>query len=428
MKNSKKIKVLVVVIMAMSLMFQSCDKVLDPPDESTSDKVDRMKWNFEFDTPSYHSLINPVPAIDEEGNIYAIADVQAVPGGTQILKLSADGAKLWSKTINKSVASRPIYQDGKLYFLLENELFCFDASNGEKVWSVENAATFTIIALNSQKIYVTRFVDDGFLGSNYLEAYDLDGNKVWSEHIKYSETDTIAFPYTMSIRENQIYLGVLAEIGESNFAILNYQDNGDAVEKTWSWLGPVDYTTGNNYFFRDFAIDDNSNLLFAMEDKGVQYVFSVSSEGLLNWSSPTSLDKTIVNVAVDGDGDAFVSYDKCEKISAGASVWTSDSKTDWTYEGLAAQSPVISKNGNLVYNNFSSIVASVTPAGDYEWEQYIYPCDICTEEFHNLTMNTNGEIIVVSKFRVYCFTGDGSALAEKGWPKVYGNYGNTASK
>jgi hypothetical protein len=140
------------------------------------------------------------------------------------------------------------------------------------------------------------------------------------------------------------------------------------------------------------------------------------------------LEKEIVDVSIDKDGNFYTAYDKVEKLSAASTLWTSESKKDWKYEGLASQAPIITQNGSLIYSNFSSILTCVKADGTFDWEQYIYPCDICTEEFHNATVSTNGDVIVISKFGVYCFSGDGSSLAEHGWPKTYANYGNTSSR
>ena len=424
----KSLKVVVFALLAMSFMFQSCDKILDPPAEDEKDKVDKLSWYYDLDEVMYASLINPTPAIDENGNIYITADVKGLSGGTQIMKLSSGGAKLWSIKKNNSVVSRPIYQDGKLYFLLGTSLYCLNADDGSEIWSVEEACTSQIISITNNKIYLTRWEDVNVLGKNYLEAYDLDGNKIWSEYIKYSDTDTVNFPYAMSVRDNQIYLGVLAEVGESNFAIINYQDDGSQVSKNWTWLGPENFTTDNQYHFKDLPIDDNNNLYFNMQHNGDQYIFSITSEGTDNWSKVTSMDRTINSLAVDEEGNCYYAYDKCEKLNASGDIWISEPKKDWTYEGLDAQAPVLSKNGTLAFCNSSSLLTSLKADGSFNWEQYVYPCDVCTEEFHNLTIAPNGNIIIISKTKVYSFIGDGSGLAEKGWPKVYGNYGNTASK
>lgn len=429
MKNLWRLFSMLLVIVVL----QSCDELLDPPsgDNTQDDKVERLKWKVDFDEVAAASLLNPVPAVDPSGNVYVLADVKDIPGATQIMKISPSGEKLWSVREKLSVASRIMYQDEKLYFIISNTLFCLNAADGTELWSVAKAATYNIIAMNNERIYLTRWQDTNVVGRSFIDAYDLSGNRVWSHRIFFPGTDSVYsnnFPYTMSLHGNQIYLGVLAEVGDAEFGIIAYQDNGDAPEEKWNWLAPDNFSSGNQYYFRDFAIDNDNNLLFRLTNDGVQYIFSVSENGITNWSAASGQQKEIVDVSINGEGDFFTAFDKVEKLSSAGDIWTSEAKKDWDYEGLAAQAPIITQNGNIIYSNNSAILSLLKADGSLEWEQYIYPCDICTEEFHNIALTPGGDIIVVGKFRVYCFEGDGSGLPENAWAKTYGDYGNTANK
>lgn len=404
-------------------IFQSCeDGVLPKPDDN---KIDRLKWSYDFPAVMGFSLINTVPAIDENGNIYVLADIQS---GGFLTKLSSTGDEKWTLNLDDFPISRVIYFDGRLYYINNGILICRNANDGSQIWSAESTGAQEIFALNEDKIYTTNFVDIGFFGQAHLNAYNHDGNKIWETNIRYSETDTIAFANTITLNTNNIYVGIYTEVDNSEFAIINYVDNGNTVTKQWTWLAPEDYSVGGaNPRIKDFAIDDNNNLVFGMENSSLQYVFSVSNQGNENWRTATSLSDIISNVTVDGNGDCYVSYDKCEKIGQGGIVWTSDVKADWQYSGLVSKGPVISTDGNIRYENFSKILASCDPSGDYLWEQF-WGCELCNDEFHNMTINHNGDVIIIGKANVYCFEGNGSALSENGWPKRYGNYGNTSSK
>jgi len=48
---------------------------------------------------------------------------------------------------------------------------------------------------------------------------------------------------------------------------------------------------------------------------------------------------------------------------------------------------------------------------------------------HPLAMDNDGNLIsyATEKGVLYCYKGDGSKLATKGWPKGYGDMGNTSS-
>jgi len=424
MKTNSIIFKLIFPLVALTLLFQACAPGDLPNADNT--KHDRQKWSYDFSTVMAASLYNQVPAIDEEGNIYLIADVQS---GGDIIKLSADGKEQWTKSESNYPMSRIIYLGNKVYYINNQALICRDASNGEKIWDTEVSGAQSIFAINNSKIFVTRFVDEGFLGSNHLAAYHLDGTLAWETKIKYSETDTVAYANAISVNGNNIYVGVLAEVGSSEFAIINYVDNGDHASKSWTWLAPGDFSVGGGSpRIKDFAIDDNGNLIFGMENSGTEYVFSVSPAGADNWNAVSNLTKIISNVSVDGDGNCYVAYDKCEKINNSGVVWTSTStKTDWDYRSLFSKSPAIDNEGNLYYVDLSTMLTAVSPQGDSLWSQY-YGCNLCNDESHNVTINRNGDVIVISKAGVTAYKGEGTGLSDKGWPKVFGNYGNTASK
>ena len=413
-----------ILIAAAILLMQSCEEGLLP--DPGDNQIDRLNWSYDFETVMAFSLYNRVPAIDEAGNIYVVADVQY---GGQIVKLTADGSEIWSTTESSFPLSRLIYFDGKIFYQNDNQLVCCNAVDGSKLWETAAVNIFQTFALTPEKIYTTNFEDNGIFGcNNSLVAFDHSGNKIWETKIKYSENDTITYPNAISVVDNNIYLGIFAEVDESDFAIINYVDEGNSVSKNWTWLAPEDYSVGGGTpRIKDFAIDDNNNLVFGMENSGTQYVFSLNASGTENWRTATTLPKIISNVTVDGNGDCYASYSFVEKLNESGIIWTSGTKADWLYEGLVSKAPVISKDVNLTYENVSQILTSISPDGEFLWEQF-WDCELCNNEFHNLTINRNGDIIVITKAGVYCFDGDGTGLSDKGWPKRYGDYGNTSSK
>ncbi len=415
---------ILIVFTAIMLLLQSCEEglLIDPNDN----QIDRLNWSYDFETVMAFSLYNRVPAIDEHGNIYVAADVQY---GGQITKLAANGNEIWSVKVGDFPLSRLIYFNEKLFYQNDNKLICVSAIDGSELWNTPVVGGFGTFALTPNKIYTSNFEDGGIFGcNNSLLAFDHSGNKIWETKIKYSENDTITYPNAISVNGNNIYLGIFVEVGDSDFAIVSYTDEGNSVSKQWSWLAPEDYSVGGGTpRIKDFAIDDNNNLVFGMENSSTQHVFSVSNAGVTNWQTATTLSKIISNVTVDANGNCFVAYDKCEKVNQGGVAWTSEIKTDWQYEGLVSKAPVLSKDGNITYENISKILTSLAPDGAFLWEQF-WGCELCNDEFHNLTINRNGDIIVVTKAGVFSFKGDGTGLSDKGWPKRYGDYGNTSSK
>lgn len=406
------------------ILLHSCEEGDLPNSDNT--QIDRLKWSYDFEDVMAFSLLNNVPAIDEAGNIYFIADVQY---GGQIAKLDPNGNELWSVNETDFPLSRVIFFNGKLFYQNNNQLVCRDAANGSELWATDVVLGYQTFALTPEKIYTTNFEDGGIFGcNNSLVAFDHSGNLVWETKIKYSPNDTITYPNAISVVGNEIYLGIFVEVNNSEFAIVNYTDEGTGVTQNWSWLSPDHASVGGGSpRIKDFAIDDNNNIIFGMEIGGTQTLFSINALGTENWRSATALPEIISSVSVDGNGNCYAAYSDVEKVNAEGIVWESDYNTEWIYDGFTSKAPVISMLGNLSYENTSRIAASIGPDGAFLWEQF-YGCDLCNDEFHNIAINRNGDIIVIGKANIYCFEGDGSALSDKGWPKQYGNYGNTSSK
>jgi len=413
-----------ILFIAIILLFQSCEENDLPNPDNT--QIERLKWSYDFEPVMAFSLINQVPAIDEESNIYFAANVQS---GGQLVKLDALGDEIWSINEPDFPLSQIIYYNGKIFYETDNQVVCRNAVDGNLIWSTDVVLGYQTFALTPEKIYTSNYVDGGIFGcNNSLVAFDHLGNKVWETKIKYSPNDTITYPNAISVVGNNIYLGIFVEVDNSEFAIINYVDEGNSVTKNWSWLSPEHSSVGGGSpWIKEFAIDDNNNIIFGINISGTQTIFSINALGTENWRSATSFQNNITSVSVDAKGNCYSAYSDIEKINEGGIVWKSEYKADWQYEGLWSIAPVVSMSGNLTYENKSRIAASIGSDGTYLWEQY-YGCKLCNDEFHNITINRNGDIIIIGKANIYCFEGDGTGLSNKGWPKKYGNYGNTSSK
>ena len=424
MKNTISTFKILISILVLAFFVQSCEEGDLPAPDNT--KNDRELWSYDFSTVSYASLYNQPPAIDESGYIYIIADVQ---DGGDIIKLAPDGTEQWVKSESDYPMSRIIYSDNKLFYLNNNSLICRSAASGEKVWESNAPGANTLFALKGDKIYTNKYVDEGVLGKNYLVSYNTNGDKVWEARLKYSDTDTVSFPNAISVNGNNIYVGILADENNAEFAILNFVDEGDHASKSWSWLAPAGFSVGGGApRIKEFSFDKNDNLLFGMEDGNTEYVFSVNASGTENWHTATSLSRIISSVTIDGDNNCYVAYNHCEKIDKDGVVWSSNTiMPNWDYTSLFSKAPVIDDKGDLYYLDLSTMLTAVSSQGDSLWSQY-YGCNLCNNEFHNLTISYRGDIIVVSKAGVAAYKGSGSEISGMGWPKVYGNLANTGSK
>jgi len=415
------------LLFALSLSNTSCDlNNIKLPDNN----INRLKWVYNIGDISVNSLPNPVPAIDEDNNIYAYVSNHSKD---DFIKLNSLGKGVWSRN-GGGITSRIVYSNNLLYYVKNStSIACSRASDGTEVWVTDHAINGNRFAVTDTRIYTTDFRDNGFLGVNYIKAFDLDGIEKWEKEIRYSDTDTINFPYAISVNGSDIYVGVLEETNNSSFAILKYKDNGDEAIKLWSWLAPEDFTTeGVNGRFNDIAIDDSGNILFAMSKDGTQFIFSVSSNGTENWHTETAQEKVISFVTVDKQGNAYSSYSTTEKSGSAGKIWNTNLKSDWEFEGFSSKGPALSNNGNSYSIDDSKLLTAIDNTGKVLWEQHYEPGTnsglSVDEQFQNITINRNGDIIIIGKFEIKCFKGDGSGLLEGGWPKEFGNYGNTASK
>lgn len=425
---NKNFKILLVVLFS-ALMFQSCNDTF----KKKNNKEERVNWTFSFTDIPNNPLRGYVPAIDESGNIYFFHYDNA-------FKLNSAGKKIWEKNVGAAGYSRLIYFDNKLYFLSDKLLKCVDAQTGETVWSKEIGKTnINSIVLNSNRIYTVTTTSESLTDTkSTLYAYDILGNKLWEKVIKYTndaDEELITLVQNFSVSGNKIYLACFIEDvdggdNDAQLAIMEYSDNDDAATKTWTWTSPAEtnYDQSIKSYYGDLAIDDNGNILFAMSGNGGQSVYSISNTGVTNWVAPISSNKPALNIVVDGTGNAYTSYDAIEKVANGSKLWTSAINNDWEYGGLTSIGTVISEEGNISSVNLNSILTSVDKEGNVLWEQFYEKYEQGYNEFNSITINRNGDIIVLNKYGVTAYEGDGTALSTKGWPKVYNNYGNTGSR
>jgi len=181
------------LLFALSLSNTSCDlNNIKLPDNH----INRLKWVYNIGDISVNSLPNPVPAIDEDNNIYAYVSNHSKD---DFIKLNSLGKGVWSRN-GGGITSRIVYSNNLLYYVKNStSIACSRASDGTEIWVTDHAINGNRFAVTDTRIYTTDFRDNGFLGVNYIKAFDLEGIEKWKKEIRYSDTDTINFPYAISV-------------------------------------------------------------------------------------------------------------------------------------------------------------------------------------------------------------------------------------
>ncbi len=145
MKQLTKLSVaMVAVFTVMILMFPSCDKVLDNPDNSNLNKGDTV-WIYEIPEAEALSIPDALMAIGKNGDIYfEVRDVNNIDN-PRVYAITKDGKFKWkteplddnglniSRMLNSAIV---VADDGTLYCTSGPFLYSINPSNGQadKIW------------------------------------------------------------------------------------------------------------------------------------------------------------------------------------------------------------------------------------------------------------------------------------------------------
>lgn len=411
--------ILIMVVLAFALT--SCDKNNNPinPDPDPSSGDHPLLWSYDLGNGS---LADVMPAIDENDNIY-FSMAKEDGSGVFVFALDKNGNELWKKEVAGTSTDKVTYASGKVFAVTENPvaIHCIQTSGGSILWSKDYTAEYDFewipqVAINNDKVYLST----GQFIYGFLLALDFDGNELWIK-----QGPTMGPAYSFSVFGSELYF----TDGDN---LYRYDDNGTSCDSIWAYdLMEGKSSVGQKNIFDAynvvFGTDDNlylrNGLKIEIVSRAGQLVNQINL-GDAFYNSYSGIILTADNSIVIGNGNLL------KYSSAGTMEWETDINDGWLVNPYFQTAPVLSSNGDF-YDAQTFGLYSVKENGTLNWRDNA-ETGAGTEygNLHPPVLTHEGNIVSVSSEQsmVRCFKGDGHGLATSGWPKVYGDYGNTSSK
>lgn len=405
----------IIAISLIALVFTSCKKVDNPilpnPDPETGEH--RQLWSYDF---GIGSLADITPAIDENDNTYfSMSD----PEGTSIVvfALGNDGNELWKKSLTGSATSKVIYAYNKVFVAgsKPSAVYCLNAASGNIEWEHDFSTEYNFFGAPAMAFTNNRlYISVAELIGSYLMAFDNSGNEVWKQVCETAGMN-------ISVSGNAIFT-------RSGNTIQRYDDNGNTCDSAWT----LKTETNANRFLTavvDLPIGSDGNIYF--RDASDIFVVSPSGQLINSILLDASFDNSPSNILLTSDNDILIGKGNLVKMDKnGNIIWETDINDGIIINPHFSFAPSIAQNGDY-YDAQLFGLYSVKNNGSLNWK--VNAENGGGEEYGNLhppVLNHDGNIISVSTEQkvIRCFKGDGSKLASSGWPKPYGDYGNTSSR
>jgi len=410
----KKTVYSMIALAFMAFMFSSCGKDGNPviPGGGGDNGKHAELWHYDG---QIKGLADIYPAIDEQGNIYMAGTAEGMAGGEfHFVSVDKDGNERWDKTIAAGSSSYVIYGDGKVFISTSEPvtIHVFDAATGNEIWSKDYTADYDFqwmptMAYANHKLYVTT----GQLTEGFLMALNPnDGNELWIRRL-YDQSF-----FSIAVDGTKIYFGEMGQISR-------FDDKGSSCDSVWHWS--EDAGASRNFAFYDMLIADNGNI-YARSDYGIVILSPETGQPVVSIPLDETFENSSSGLVVDGEGNCYIGKGDLVKFSAdGNMVWQTEINSGVINPNFS-QAPLIGENGKFYTGELFGL-SCVNSDGTLDWA---LGAENGVGNLHPVVMDHDGNLIsyATEKGVLYCFKGDGSKLATKGWPKRYGNMGNTCSK
>jgi outer membrane protein assembly factor BamB len=305
---------------------------------------------------------------------------------------------LWNKPVgNASLASSPVFANGIGYIgCVNNDLYAFNASNGNVIWSFATKGPILSIpaVVNG---YVYTGADDG-------NVYCLDattGAKVWSVAMPAGPAYNEGFGLQGTVGPpSPMVVGTNLYIGDNNYIYcLNANTGATIWSYTWgSATAPLIGTptiVNNVVYIAPNQGDGSIVSMSTTNPDGFLYLLNAQTGALIkNITIPYDLNPFIAAknpaayitgegilapVAVDSaDNIAFVQqvneYTFAVNLTSGTILWTYDAYYDPGYAaqwGVDNTAGVLYANGNVYFNEWYYLVCLNARTGNVTWSLYL---------------------------------------------------------
>ncbi len=415
----KIFKFLIIIIVVISI-FSSCKKDEEHLGKRKLSEV--QAWTYDLAEQTSSEIVNLLPAVDEQDNIYIISEGNLSENFGKITSLTKDGVKRWTVQTDGSVINRIVYRTDKIYFLtyfeqtgnVYQKLNCIDANTGANVWSVKSLARYGAFAVSDTKIYWA-------LGDSIF-SYSTSGQHLSSYALPYEYGASFKF---MSCYNNEIF--IIDEYGNTGMEdIWKFKDDATGLTFDWHLMFSIDngFAISESNGVCDISINNDGGI-YVITD---QYLYAIANDGTIKWKTDkvrtyNSFNRYSTTITDSGyvlaaNIDFFKFNDK------GGVVYD---LTNYEMAGYEMErAPLIAKDKRYYTVDVGGTeggVRSINPDGTLYWYSFL---PVGQE---NVAMLHNGNLVYVYENKVYCIKTEAGGLDETAqWPKMYYDYGNTGYK
>jgi len=401
------------ILAIAAVLFSGCDKNGNPIDPNPGGSGDHPElWHY--DAP-IKGLADIIPAIDGSGNLYFAGQEEGAAGGTShVISVDKNGNERWDVAFEESITTQCIYADDKIFLGFGNpvKIYALNASDGSVVWSKDLSDEYDFewtpqMAYANHKLY---FTSGQFITGFLFALNPTDGNELWISML-YDNN-----PVDIAIKNDHIYLDLMGKLSR-------YDDKGSSADSVWTWKESS--KSSRTVLQGNLSISEDGDIYYRSDANEFNIISGSTGETITNIPLDESFNNSYSSVTIDGDGNCFIGNGNLVKFSAdGSMVWQSDINSGLINPSFSV-APLIGENGKL-YNADLFTLSCVKSDGILDW---MLGATDGIGNLHTPTMDNDGNIITYAteKGTLYCYKGDGSKLATKGWPKRYSDMGNTSS-
>ena len=419
----------VIYFLAVLIAFSSCvkDSTTEPstPSDNTGNSggssSSLFKWEYEI-VDLGGSIFNEVPLmlVDENDNVYVLNSNENQE--LFLVSLNKDGQKNWEVKVSDIYNTHKIMgtNDKIIVAYSWDKLAAFSKADGTKLWEISMQNGFYDMAFSNGTIYVSE--NNTYNDYTTLTAIsESTGNINWQKIF-----NKITYP-KLSANNNLLSISYRNEHNYPyEYGLMVLKDNNSSFDSLWSVAGKPHRA----------IFDGQGNIYFEDDGSGSTIVRSYNAEtGVENWNTQIK-DITLANVV-------SMIY------TSGKVVATYRSDDSWAIENSfailnASDGSIIAQKENSIHDEYLLLLTGddkiltfyQDEAGIHKilynldgsvanTEKPDYAQGIILSAYHDLKINSQGNLYILSSDYLYCAEHDLSPSPSGAWVSIHGNYNNT---